>query len=99
MLEETIGEIRAAEEKALRIVEEARRQRDLTLEQANQKAQALLAEVRGQARQEMEKLLAGSIQQVAGESQQIEQRSRQDREELISRTTPKLAEAKKICRS
>ena len=98
MLEETISEIRAAEDAAQKLLDEAEKNRHLTILQANKKAQNILQEAENSAQQEGEMIRAAALAEAEDEIQNIRQRSLQEKEALINKTTPKLTEAQRLCR-
>ena len=97
MLEETISEIRAAEEAAQKLLDETEKNRHLTILQANKKAQNILREAENSAQQEGEMIRAAVLAEAEEEIKKIRQRSQQEKESIINNTTPKLTEARKLC--
>ena len=97
MLEETIAQIKGAEDAAQKLLDDAEKERFLILQQAQKKAQAIRQEAERSAREEAAALRAAALAEAETQIKDIRDRSHQEKESLINKTAPRLDEARRLC--
>ena len=98
MVEKTITEIKAVEEKARQIIETAEKNKFLTIAHAKKKAETILSEAEKAAQVEAQRLIDHAKKEAEREKGQIERLSTEEIEALRYNVSPKIEEAKKLCR-
>lgn len=86
------------EERAGKIIESAEKARIHEVGEARKRADKLLCEAEASARREAEKLIEDARAEAGKEKLGIEKENLTDIEALRKKITPKLSEAKKLCR-
>ena len=98
MVEEIVKQIKVIEEKAQTIIETAKKDGSLDLIRARKKTETILSEAEKSARLEAKNLIEKSRQEAEKGKQEIEKQNQREVEELRQKTSPKIDEAKKLCR-
>lgn len=98
MVKELVDKIEAIEARARLIIAAAEKERIHLLNGARQKAESIIARAAESADAEAAELLLQARAAAQNDRQEIERRLAEDLRQLRARVTPKLKEAKKICR-
>jgi len=98
MVEEILKSLRAIEDKANKIIEEAKKNKFIIVSRAKKRAESLLSEASKALRSEAEAMIEEARTEAEIEKQKIVENNRFEIEQLQNKILPKIGEARALCR-